>query len=67
MPPLAYFGLESSGVTIAVDVAIVFGVLIYLALVYWTYVDSRRRIVDPALVGCATAVSLFPFLGTLLY
>jgi Double zinc ribbon len=67
MPTLAYFGIESSGVTIAVDVLIVFGVLLYLALVYWTYSDARRRIVDPALVGCATAVSLFPFIGPLLY
>jgi Double zinc ribbon len=67
MPLLAYFGIESSGVTIAVDVLIVFGVLLYLALVYWTYTDARRRIVDPALVGCATAVSLFPFIGPLLY
>jgi hypothetical protein len=67
MPTLAYFGIESSGVTVAIDLLIVFGVLLYLALIYWTYVDARRRIVDPMLVGCATAVSLFPFVGTLLY
>jgi hypothetical protein len=67
MPPFAYFGIESSGVTIAVDLLIVFAVVIYVALVYWTYRDARRRIVDPALIGCATAVSLFPFVGTLLY
>lgn len=67
MPPLAYFGIESSGVTIAIDLLIVFGVLLYLALIYWTYLDARRRIVDPLLVGSATAVSLFPFVGTLLY
>jgi hypothetical protein len=67
MPPLAYFGIESSGVTIAIDLLIVFGVLVYLALIYWTYIDARRRIVDPMLVGSAAAVSLFPFVGTLLY
>jgi hypothetical protein len=67
MPLLAYFGIESSGVTVAIDLIIVFGVLLYLALIYWTYVDARRRIVDPTVVGCATAVSLFPFVGTLLY
>ena len=67
MPPLAYFGIESTGVTVAIDLLIVFGVLLYFSLVYWTYVDARRRIIDPMLVGSATAVSLFPFVGTLLY
>ncbi len=67
MPPLAYFGIESSGVTIAIDLIIVFGVLLYLALIYWTYLDARSRIADPTLVGSAVAVSLFPFVGTLLY
>ena len=28
---------------------------------------SRRRIADPLLVGCATAASLFPFVGTIVY
>src|SRR5436853_33433 len=27
----------------------------------------RRRIADPMLVGCATAASLFPFVGTIVY
>src|SRR5215472_3661676 len=67
MPPLAYFGIESSGVTIAIDLLIVFGVLLYFALIYWTYVDARRRIVDQTVVGCAVLVSLFPYVGTLLY
>jgi len=35
--------------------------------VYWTYADARRRIADPLLVGCATAASLFPFVGTIVY
>ena len=41
--------------------------MIWLALVYWTYADARRRIDDPMLVGCATAASLFPFVGTIVY
>ena len=41
--------------------------MIWLALVYWTYADARRRIEDPMLVGCATAASLFPFIGTIVY
>ena len=35
--------------------------------VYWTFADARRRIDDPMLVGCATAASLFPFVGTIVY
>ena len=46
---------------------ILFLVVMWLALVYWTYADARRRIADPLLVGCATAASLFPFVGTIVY
>ncbi len=67
MPPFAYFGIESSGLNLAIDLLIVFVVVLYLALIYWTYMDARRRIVDPMLVGCATAASLFPFVGTVVY
>jgi hypothetical protein len=41
--------------------------VLYLSLIYWTYADARRRIMDPMLVGCATAASLFPFVGTIVY
>jgi hypothetical protein len=67
MPPLAYFGIESSGLSLAVDLVAVFVVVLYLALLYWTFADARRRIQDPMLVGCATAASLFPFVGTIIY
>jgi len=67
MLPLAYFGIESSGLSLAVDLMILFVVVLYLSLIYWTYADARRRIVDPMLVGCATAASLFPFVGTIVY
>jgi predicted amidophosphoribosyltransferase len=67
MPPIAYFGIESSGLTLAIDLLILFVAVLYCALVYWTYADARRRIEDPMLVGCATAASLFPFVGTLVY
>ncbi len=60
MTPLAYFGIESSGLNLAVDLVILFVVVMYLALIYWTYADARRRIVDPMLVGCATAAAFFP-------
>src|SRR6204780_2066586 len=67
MPPLAYFGIESSGLNLAVDLLILFVAVLYLSLIYWTYADARRRIVDPMLIGCATAASLFPFVGTIVY
>jgi hypothetical protein len=67
VPPLAYFGIESSGLSLAVDLLLLFVVVMYFALIYWTYTDARRRIVDPVMVGCATAASMFPFVGTLVY
>jgi hypothetical protein len=67
MLPLAYFGIESSGLNLAVDLLILFFAVLYLSLIYWTYADARRRIFDPMLVACATAASLFPFVGTIIY
>ncbi len=67
MLPLAYFGIESNAFTTAIDLLIVVAAVIYLSLIYWTYADARRRIADPMLVGCGTAASLFPFVGTLVY
>jgi hypothetical protein len=67
MLPFAYFGIESSGLNLAVDLLILFVVVLYLSLIYWTYADARRRILDPMLVACATAASLFPFVGTIIY
>ena len=42
-------------------------VVVWFALIFWTYADARRRIDDPMLVACATAASLFPFVGTIVY
>jgi hypothetical protein len=67
MPPIAYFGIESSGLSLVIDLLILFLVVLYGSLVYWTYADARRRIVDPMLIGCATVASLFPFVGTIVY
>jgi hypothetical protein len=63
----AVFGISNSGVNLAIDLIILFLVVIWLSLVYWTYADARRRIADPMLIGCATAASLFPFVGSLVY
>lgn len=67
MPPIAYFGIESSGLSLAIDLLILFLAVLYISLLYWTYADARRRISDPMLIGCATAASLFPFVGTVVY
>jgi double zinc ribbon protein len=67
MPTLAYFGIESSGLSLAVDLLILFVAVLYISLIYWTYADARRRLVDPWLITCATAASVFPFVGTIIY
>jgi Double zinc ribbon len=67
MGALAVFGIENDGLNLAVNLLILFLVVIWLALVYWTFADARRRIADPMLVGCATAASLFPYVGTIIY
>ena len=64
---MGVFGINSDGLNLAVNMLILFLVVIYLALVYWTYMDAIRRIEDPMLVICATVASLFPFVGTILY
>jgi hypothetical protein len=65
---LAVFGITSDGLNLAINLAILFLVILWLALVYWTWSDARRRIGDPLLVGCATVASLvFPMLGTIVY
>ena len=55
---LAVFGIESDGLNLAVNLLILFLVVIYLALAYWTYADARRRIADPMLIGCAAAAAI---------
>jgi hypothetical protein len=67
MTPLAYFGIESSGFSLAISLLILFVVVLYFSLIYWTYADARRRIADPVMVGLATVVALFPFVGPLIY
>ena len=61
------FGITNDGLNQAVSVLILVLIVIWAALVFWTYADARRRIDDPMLIGCATAASLFPFVGTIVY
>jgi hypothetical protein len=67
MAALAVFGITNDGLNLAVNLLLLFLVVLWLALVYWTFADARRRVIDPMLVGCATAASLFPFIGTIVY
>ena len=67
MTSFGVFGITDDGVNLAINLLILFLAIAWLALVYWTYADARRRIADPMLIGCATAASLFPFFGTLVY
>ena len=64
---LAVFGIDPGPLNTAANLTILFLVVTWLALVYYTYSDARRRIEDPMLVGCATAAALFPFVGTVVY
>jgi hypothetical protein len=67
MLPIGLFGINNDGLDTAVKLLILVLVVVWLALVYYTYADARRRIADPMLVACATAASLFPFVGTVVY
>jgi hypothetical protein len=63
----ALFGIENDGLNLVVNLLVFFLVVIWIALVYWTYSDAVRRLDDPLLIGCATVASLFPFIGTIVY
>jgi Double zinc ribbon len=53
---------------VARNVAILLGVVFWLATVYWVFKDARRRIEDPWLVAMATVLGAVPpFLGPLIY
>jgi hypothetical protein len=66
--PVAIFGITDDTLNLVVNLVLLFLVVMWLALVAWTYFDARRRIEDTFLVICATAASLvFPYLGTIVY
>ena len=67
MGVLAVFGITNDGLNLAVNLLLLCLAVLYFALIYWTYADAKRRVEDPMLVGCATAASFFPFIGTIVY
>lgn len=65
---LAVFGINNSTLDTVVKLLVLFVILIWLALVYYTWADARRRISDPVLIGTATIAALIlPFAGTIIY
>jgi Double zinc ribbon len=68
MPVYGIFGIDGGTVNTIVSLLVLLLVVVWLALVYWTYADARRRITDPMLIWTSAAASLcFPFVGTLVY
>lgn len=63
----AIFGITNDGLNMAATLFLLMLVVLWLALIVYTYLDARRRISDPFLVACATVASFFPFIGTAVY
>jgi zinc-ribbon domain len=64
---LAIFGISNDGLNLVVNLLALMLVVVWLALIVYTYLDAKRRISDPFLVGCATLASFIPYLGTAVY
>jgi double zinc ribbon protein len=64
---LAIFGISNSGLNLVATLFLLMLVVLWLALIVYTYLDARRRISDPFLVACATVASFFPYIGTAVY
>jgi hypothetical protein len=65
--PLAIFGITNDDLNLVATLFLLLLVVLWLALIVYTYLDARRRISDPFLVACATVASFFPFIGTAVY
>jgi Double zinc ribbon len=64
---LAIFGISNGGLNLVVSLLVLGFFVVWLALIVYTYLDAKRRISDPFLVGCATLASFFPYIGTAVY
>jgi Double zinc ribbon len=65
--PIALFGITNDGLNLFVNLVVLFLVVVWIALIVWTYLDARRRLEDPVLIGASTVASFFPFVGTIIY
>lgn len=64
---IATFGISNNGLNLVVNLLILMLVVVWLALIVYTYLDAKRRISDPFLIGCATLASFIPYIGTAIY
>jgi hypothetical protein len=64
---LAIFGISNDGLNLAATLFVLAIVVVWLALIVYTYLDAKRRISDPFLIACATIGSFFPYIGTAVY
>ena len=65
--PLAIFGLSGT-LDVIIQLVILGAVVIWLALVWYTYADAKRRLDDKLLIRTATIAALiFPLIGTVVY
>jgi hypothetical protein len=64
---IAIFGISNDGLNLVVNLLVLMLVVVWLALIVYTYLDAKRRVSDPFLVGCATLASFIPYLGTIVY
>jgi Double zinc ribbon len=65
--PIAIFGITNDALNLVATLFLLMLVVLWLALIVYTYLDARRRISDPFLVACATVASFFPYIGTAVY
>lgn len=64
----ALFGINDDALNLVVNLLILSLVVVYFALVAWTFFDARRRMEDPVLVAASVGASfVFPFIGTVIY
>jgi len=63
----AIFGIDNNGLNLVVNLLVLMLVVVWLALIVYTYLDAKRRINDPFLIGCATLGSFIPYMGTAVY
>src|SRR6202012_115551 len=64
---LAIFGITNSGLNLAATLVLLLLIVLWLALIVYTFLDARRRMAAPFLVGCATIASFSPYTGTAVY
>jgi double zinc ribbon protein len=63
----AIFGINNDGLNLVASLFVLMLVVVWLALIVYTYLDAKRRVSDPFLVACATIASFIPYLGTAVY